>query len=127
MPDSKTATIGPGTYVKGRIQGTDDLIIQGRVEGTVKLPKNRVQIAKGSDVKADVMAQSVEVEGLVRGKVTGTSDVVVRASGRVEGDVVAPRIKVDAGAQLNGSVDMNNSTTAPKKPAQSAKQAQAGT
>ena len=133
MPDSQTATIGPKTFIKGKINGDDDLVIQGRFEGTVNLPKNRVQIAEGSDVKADVKARSIEVDGHVRGKLTGISDVVVRASGRIEGDLAAPRIKVDAGAQIDGSVDMQGAETS-KKPAlgsridkQAEKQAQRST
>ena len=104
----ETATIGSSTFIKGKIEGNDDLVIRGRVEGTVKLPNNRVLIASGSRVKANVTARSIEVEGLVQGKLNGEMEVTVRAGGQVEGDIVARRVSLESGAQFNGTVDMGS-------------------
>ncbi|MDH3403073.1 MAG: polymer-forming cytoskeletal protein [Acidobacteriota bacterium] len=106
MTDAQTATIGASTFVKGRIEGTDDLVIRGRVEGTVKLPENRVLVAPGSRVKADITARSIQVEGRVEGRLTGGSDVTVRSGGQVQGDILAPRVTLDNGARFSGNVDM---------------------
>jgi len=110
--ESATATIGASTFVKGRIEGTDDLVVQGRVEGTIKLPDNRVFIARGSRVEADVKAHSVEVDGLVRGKLEGVHSVTVKAGGEVTGDIVSPRVILEPGARFNGSVDTGDGNAA---------------
>lgn len=107
MTDAQTATIGASTFVKGKIEGTDDLVIRGRVEGTVKLPKNRVIVASGSEVRANITALSIQVEGRVVGKLTGGAEVTVRSGGQVEGDILAPRVTLDNGARFSGNVDMD--------------------
>ena len=108
---SETATIGASTFVKGRIEGSDDLVIRGRVEGTVKLPNNKVLVAVNSEVKANITARSIEVEGHVQGNLKGGSDITVRAGGQVDGDIVAPRVSLDNGARFSGMIDMNNAAT----------------
>lgn len=105
---SETATIGSSTFVKGRIEGSDDLVIRGRVEGTVKLPKNKVVVAVGSNVKANITARSIQVEGHVRGTLKGGSEVTVRAGGQVDGDILAPRVSLDNGALFSGMIDMKS-------------------
>ncbi len=112
-----TATIGASTFIKGRIEGKDDLVIRGRVEGTIRLPKNRVLIAAGSQVKANVTARSIQIEGAVSGKLNGGADVIVRAGGTVEGEIVAPRVTLDNGARFNGTVDMEDATSAARRAA----------
>jgi len=102
----ETATIGASIFVKGRIEGNDDLVIRGRVEGTVKLPKNKVIVASGSEVKADVTARSIQVEGHVQGTLKGGHDVIVRSGGQVDGDILAPRVSLENGARFNGTIDM---------------------
>lgn len=116
---SETATIGASIFVKGRIEGNDDLVIRGRVEGTVELPKNKVVVAVGSNVKADITARSIQVEGHVHGTLRGGSDVTVRAGGQVDGDIVAPRVSLDNGARFSGMIDMNaeGSKTSSRQPA----------
>lgn len=118
---SETATIGASIFVKGRIEGSDDLVIRGRVEGTVKLPKNKVVVAVGSDVKANITARSIQVEGHVRGTLNGGSDVTVRAGGQVDGDILAPRVSLDNGARFSGMIDMKKDRSA--KPGKQASRA----
>lgn len=110
-----TATIGASTFIKGKIEGTDDLVVRGRVEGTIRLPKNSVLISAGSQVKANVTARSIQVEGTVNGKLKGGADVIVRAGGTVEGEIVAPRVTLDNGARFNGTVDMEDPTSATQR------------
>ena len=82
--ESETATIGASTRVKGRVEGTDDLVVKGQVDGKIKLPGNRVLVARGSRVEADIQAQTIEVEGVVRGQLTGGKSVTVRVGGEVD-------------------------------------------
>jgi len=118
---SETATIGASIFVKGRIEGSDDLVIRGRVEGTVKLPKNRVVVAVGSHVKANITARSIQVEGHVNGTLKGGSDVTVRAGCQVDGDILAPRVSLDNGARFSGMIDMKDDS--PAKPGRQASKA----
>jgi len=112
---AETATIGSSIFVKGRIEGSDDLVIRGRVEGTVKLPKNKVVVAVGSEVKANITARSIQVEGHVRGTLKGGREVTVRAGGKVDGDIVAPRVSLDNGALFSGMIDMKSEASAKTK------------
>ncbi len=100
------ATIGAATFIKGQIRGDDDLVVRGKVDGKIRLPKNKVLVAAGSEVKADILGRSIEVEGHVKGTLTGGQEVLVRAGGRVEGDIVSPRVTLDNGAQFSGNIDM---------------------
>jgi cytoskeletal protein CcmA (bactofilin family) len=108
----ETATIGASIFVKGTIEGNDDLVIRGRVEGTVNLPKNKVIVASGSEVKGDVTARSIQVEGHVEGTLEGRREIIVRAGGQVDGDILAPRVSLDIGARLNGTIDMGRDAAA---------------
>ncbi len=109
---SETATIGASIFVKGRIEGSDDLVIRGRVEGTVRLPKNKVVVAVGSNVKANITARSIQVEGHVRGTLKGGREVTVLAGGQVDGDILAPRVSLNNGARFSGMIDMKNESSA---------------
>lgn len=100
------ATIGPSIKIKGDLSGEEDLVIQGHVNGEIRLPKNRVTIGQSGRVQADVYGKSIRVEGQVKGNLYGDQDVVVRASGRVQGNIVGPRVTLENGANFKGSIDM---------------------
>src|SRR4051812_14674586 len=78
-PARETATIGSPIAIKGDLTGEEDLVVQGRVEGTVTLPKHRVVIGSSGQVKADVRAKTIRVEGEVIGNLLGEEEVVVSA------------------------------------------------
>lgn len=100
------ATIGPSIAIKGDVTGEEDLVVEGRVEGKILLKSNSVTIGRNGRVKANVYANSITVEGEVEGDLIGKDEVVIRASGKVKGNVAAPRVVLDSGARFQGSIDM---------------------
>lgn len=103
---SKTpATIGSSVSIKGEITGEEDVIIHGFVEGMVNLKKNVVMVAKTGRVQAHIYGQVIHVEGEVTGNLFGTDQIVIHKSGVVKGNVNAPRISIEDGARLKGSID----------------------
>ena len=107
------ATIGPSIAIKGDVTGEEDLIIEGRIEGKILLKANSVTIGRNGRVKANVYANSITVEGEVEGDLTGKDEVVIRQSGKVKGNVAAPRVVLDSGAKFQGSIDMEAAAGAP--------------
>lgn len=113
------ANIGKSIVIKGDLSGNEDLVIEGKVEGKIDLPSNRLTIGAGGQVHAQVHAKNVVVVGRVAGNVSAGERLEIQASGIVEGDVEAPRLVVAEGAVLNGSVKMSAKGTAaqPRPPA----------
>ena len=107
------ANIGKSIVIKGDLTGEEDRVIEGKVEGKVLLPNHRLTIGQGGYVQAEVHAKSVEVICRVAGNVSAGERLEVQASGIVDGDVRAPRLSVQEGAVLNGSIQMS----AAKEPA----------
>ena len=100
------ATIGRSLVIKGEISGAESLFIDGRVEGTVNIPENRVTIGRNGVVAADVNAKEVVIMGKVQGNVICGDRLDIRSDGSVTGDVVTQRISVEDGAILKGSVQV---------------------
>jgi cytoskeletal protein CcmA (bactofilin family) len=106
------ATIGKSIIFKGELTGSEDLEIDGSVEGDVKLPDHVLKIGANGKLKASVVAKCVQVVGRVTGDVTATERVEVEASGVVEGDIRAPRLLVQEGAVINGAIEMTKAPAA---------------
>lgn len=100
------AVIGASITIHGDLSGEEDLTIHGRVEGKVDVKGNSVTIGESGRVKADVYAKTVFVEGEVEGNLYGGDQIVLRSSGNVRGNLTAPRVALDDGAQFKGSIDM---------------------
>ena len=105
-----TATIGPSICIRGDLTGDEDLIVQGRVEGTVTLTKNLVTIGKDGRINATVNARVIHVEGQVEGDLNGEEQVILQRSGTVQGNITAPRVTLEDGCKFKGSIDMDVST-----------------
>jgi len=116
------ATIGPSIAIKGDVTGEEDLIVEGRIEGKILLKANSVTIGRNGRVKANVYANSIMVEGEVEGDLIGKDEVVIRQSGKVKGNVAAPRVVLDSGARFQGSIDMEQQSQS--RPAAEAKPAE---
>ncbi len=86
------ATIGKSLVIKGEVTGSESLYIDGRVEGSINLPGNRVTVGKNGVVNANINAREVVVLGKVRGNLTASDRVDIRTEGSLTGDVVAQRI-----------------------------------
>lgn len=127
MRGEAMANIGKSISIKGDLTGEEDVLVEGKVEGKVNLPNNELTIGANGRVDADVHAKTVLVIGRVSGNVSGSERVEIQASGIVEGDVRAPRLVVQEGAQLNGSIQMTNEKPgATTKPSASAAPKPAG-
>lgn len=122
--------IGKSVVIKGELNGSEDLTIEGHVEGTIQLRDHVLTIGPNGRIKAQVFAKSVIVLGEVMGNVTASDKVDIRDNGSVDGDIVAPRVAIAEGAHFRGSVDMQRKGGGPApaaqpKPAQPAAQPQA--
>lgn len=101
------ATIGPSISIKGDLSGEEDLIVEGRVEGTIDLKQNNLTVGKEGRVSATVRANTISVEGEVEGDLSGDEQVVVRRSGNVQGNINAPRVTLEDGCKFRGSIEMD--------------------
>jgi cytoskeletal protein CcmA (bactofilin family) len=100
------ATIGKGLYIKGEINGSESLYIDGKVEGSINLAGNRVTVGRNGQVAASITAREIVVLGKVKGNVTATDRVDIRAEGSLSGDVTAARISIEDGAFFKGGIDI---------------------
>src|SRR5438309_2207524 len=114
--------IGKSVVIKGELNGSEDLTIEGHVEGTIQLRDHVLTIGPNGRIKAQVFAKAVVVLGEMTGNVTASDKVDIRDNGSVDGDIVAPRVAIAEGAHFRGSVDMQRKGGAaqPAKPAASA-------
>jgi cytoskeletal protein CcmA (bactofilin family) len=103
--------IGKSVVIKGELNGSEDLTIEGHVEGTIQLRDHVLTIGPNGRIKAQVFAKSVVVLGEVHGNVTASDKVDIRDNGSVEGDIVSPRIAIAEGAHFKGAVDMQRKNT----------------
>jgi cytoskeletal protein CcmA (bactofilin family) len=103
----KAAIIGAGIRINGDISGDDNLLIEGRVEGKIRLEAHQVEVGQNGKVKADITAKVVRIAGEVRGDVTGVEKVIISRTGNVHGNIVAPRMTLEDGAMFKGSIDMD--------------------
>jgi cytoskeletal protein CcmA (bactofilin family) len=98
--------IGKSVVIKGELNGSEDLTVEGHVEGKIELKDHVLTIGPNGKIKAQVFAKSVIVLGEVNGNVTATEKVDIRDNGSVDGDIVSPRVAIAEGAHFRGSVDM---------------------
>jgi cytoskeletal protein CcmA (bactofilin family) len=98
--------IGKSVVIKGELTGSEDLTIEGHVEGKIELRQNVLTIGPNGKIKAQVFAKSVIILGEVTGNVTATEKVDLRDNGSVDGDIAAPRVAIAEGAHFRGSIDM---------------------
>ncbi|MGA3049104.1 MAG: polymer-forming cytoskeletal protein [Terracidiphilus sp.] len=107
------ATIGKGLYIKGEITGSESLFVDGKVEGSINLAGNRVTVGRNGQVAANITAREIVVLGKVRGNVTATDRVDIRAEGSLSGDVAAARISIEDGAFFKGGIDIRKPDAKP--------------
>ncbi len=115
--------IGKSVVIKGELNGSEDLTIEGQVEGTIQLRDHVLTIGPNGKIKAQVFAKSVIVLGEVTGNVTASEKVDIRDKGSVDGDIISPRVAIAEGAHFRGSVDMQRKATAAAQQPQAAKPA----
>ena len=98
--------IGKSVVIKGELNGSEDLTIEGHVEGKIELKDHVLTIGPNGKIKAQVFAKAVIVLGEVNGNVTASEKVDIRDGGSVDGDIVSPRVAIAEGAHFRGTVDM---------------------
>lgn len=98
--------IGKSVVIKGELAGSEDLTIEGQVEGAIQLRDHVLTIGPNGRIKAQVFAKSVIILGEVTGNITASEKVEIRDNGSVDGDLVSPRVAIAEGAHFRGSVDM---------------------
>jgi cytoskeletal protein CcmA (bactofilin family) len=104
-----TVNIGKSVVIKGELSGSEDLTIEGQVDGKIELRQNVLTIGPNGKIKAQVFAKSVVILGEVTGNVTASEKVDIRDNGSVDGDIAAPRVAIAEGAHFRGSIDMQRS------------------
>jgi cytoskeletal protein CcmA (bactofilin family) len=105
--------IGKSVVIKGELSGSEDLTIEGQVEGKIELRQNVLTIGPNGKIKAQVFAKAVIVLGEVVGNVTASEKVDIRDNGSVDGDLVSPRVAIAEGAHFRGSIDMQRQGATP--------------
>jgi cytoskeletal protein CcmA (bactofilin family) len=98
--------IGPRMTVRGALLGEDDLVVEGRVEGSIAIAGHLV-VAEGGVVESDIEVESVDIRGQVVGDVIASSSVTIHPGAQVHGNVRAPRVVIEDGAHFKGSVEMD--------------------
>src|SRR5687767_3023610 len=122
-----TVNIGKSVVIKGELSGSEDLTIEGQVDGKIELRQNVLTIGPNGRIKAQVFAKSVIILGEVVGNVTASEKVDIRDNGSVDGDIAAPRVAIAEGAHFRGSVDMQKGGGVKGQPPGPPKVAQPGT
>ena len=107
---TSVANIGKSIHIKGDLIGEEDLEIEGQVDGQISLPNSELTIGAHGQVKGELKAKSIVVVGHVSGNLLATERAEIQASGNVEGDIQAPRLLVQEGATVNGSIEMSRSS-----------------
>jgi cytoskeletal protein CcmA (bactofilin family) len=111
------ATIGRSITIRGDVSGDEDLLIQGRVDGSVDLKQRSVTVGQEGRVKANITGRVVIVEGEVEGDLRAEEQVILRSTARVQGDITASRVVLEDGASFRGGVDMGDPSERSKRTA----------
>jgi len=98
--------IGKHITIRGNLTGAEDLIVEGRVEGTLRL-SNHLTVEASGAVQADLDVEDLTVNGAVQGEIQASHSISINEGARVEGNIRAPRIMIEDGARFRGRVEMD--------------------
>jgi cytoskeletal protein CcmA (bactofilin family) len=110
------AHIGKSVVIKGELSGSEDLYIDGTVEGTIQLRGNNLVIGPNGHVHADVSTKVVVIQGKLEGNIRATERVELRKSAVIVGDIITQRIAMEDGAYVKGKVEIQRETANPSSP-----------
>ncbi len=110
------ARIGKTVVIRGELKGSEDLIVDGQLEGTINLTDGRLTIGPNANVSADLIAKEVLVLGRLQGNIVATGRVELRSGSVVEGDVKALRLAVEDNAVFRGKVDLTQGARTSESP-----------
>lgn len=100
------AHIGPSIVIKGEVTAEEDLIVAGRIEGTIQIDGHVLTVTAGGHVAADITAKAIVIAGSAKGSLSGGERIELQDGANMEGQLAAPRIRMTEGAMFNGRVDM---------------------
>ncbi len=110
--ENVSASIGKSLQVRGEVRGSEDLIVDGFVEGMITLSGSRLTIGANAKVQANVQARDVIIQGQLYGNITATGRVELRSGATLIGDIQASRLSIEENAGFSGKVDLVQSTAA---------------
>jgi len=113
--EATAASIGKSVEIRGEVKGSEDLMIDGRVEGTITLTDSRLTVGPTARVDADVSARDVVILGIINGNVTAGVRVELRKGANLTGDIRAARLSIEEGSIFCGKVDLTQPGAAPPK------------
>lgn len=105
--EGNMSVIGPTLVIKGELEAGENLVIQGRVEGTITHNAESLVIGERGTVQANIKARNVVIEGTVDGDIYGSESVSIRETAKVKGNVFTPTISITEGAHFKGGIDMD--------------------
>ena len=108
--DRATGWLGSSLHVKGDIIGTEDLLIDGSVEGLIQLDERKLTVGKTAKLTADINAHDVVVYGYLKGNVSAKGRIEIRKDGSVIGNLTTAQIMIEDGADFKGSIEIDRST-----------------
>jgi cytoskeletal protein CcmA (bactofilin family) len=111
---TEMAHIGKSVVIKGELSGSEDLYIDGQVEGKIELQGNSLTVGPNGQVRASVNAKSVVIQGKVDGSIRATDRTELRKSAVITGDIATQRISIEDGAYFKGRVDIQKDGSATK-------------
>lgn len=115
-PKMDVAHIGKSVVIKGELSGSEDLYLDGEVEGSIELRSHSLTVGPNGRVRANINAKDVVIHGKVDGNVRGTDRVELKKSAVLNGDVVTQRIVIEDGAFFKGSIDIQKGEAKPEAP-----------
>ena len=104
--NEELASIGKSIVINGELSGSEDLTVEGQVEGKIELRDHVLTVGSNGRIKAQVSAKAIVVFGQVTGNLTASEKVDIKENGSVDGDIVAPRVAIADGSHFRGSIDM---------------------
>ena len=102
------AVVGSAIVIHGEVSGAQDLLVNGRIEGKLSLADHSLTVGREGRVKADVFAKLISIEGYVEGTLQGEEKVVLRGTGSVRGNLIAPQVVLEEGCRFKGRIDMGD-------------------
>ncbi|MDG0971563.1 MAG: polymer-forming cytoskeletal protein [Porticoccaceae bacterium] len=102
-----SAMIGPGVQIEGQIVSDENLVIEGKVSGSITANSNQITVGKTGSLTANISAKVVHIEGTIKGDISGSEKVVISKTGNVLGNIQSPRVTLEDGAKFKGSIEMD--------------------
>jgi len=106
QPSPGTSNLGRALSWEGDLTGSEDLMVEGRIQGSITLENNTLIVAPTGRIKADIRVKNINIQGQVEGQIHATGKVFISEQGRMSGEITARRISIQDGAQFKGSVKM---------------------